>query len=208
MAKELGPKCKKCRREGEKLFLKGDKCLSSACPMLKRNYPPGLHGPKGKPRLTEYGQQLREKQKAKRIYNILERQFSNYYKKALIKKGKSADNLFELLESRLDNVVYRLNFAKSRNSAKQLVSHKHFTINGKSINIPSYKLKIGDEVSIKEKSLKTNQFTELQKIIKKETPEWLTLDTKEMKGKVVSLPSLTKERVGIDFKLIIEFYSR
>lgn len=208
MAKDIGPKCKKCRREGEKLFLKGDKCLSSACPMVKRNYPPGVHGPKGKPRLTEYGQQLREKQKAKRIYNLLEQQFLNYYKKALQTKGKSTDNLFQLLELRLDNVVYRLNFAKSRSSARQLISHKHFKVNGKSINIPSYQLKVGDEISIKEKSLKSNQFIELQKIIKKETPEWLSLDPKDLKGKVIGLPDLDKEKVGIDFRLIIEFYSR
>lgn len=208
MGKNIGPKCKKCRREGEKLFLKGDKCQSSSCVIIKRNYPPGVHGPKGKPRISNYGIQLREKQKAKRIYGILERQFRKYYKISIKTKGKSSDNLYQLLELRLDNIVYRLNYAKSRSLARQLISHKHFLINGKALNIPSYQAKVGDEISIKESSAKLKYFAELKNTIKSDTPEWLSMDIKTLKGKVVSLPNLEKEKSPIDFRAIIEFYSR
>ena len=144
MAKLLNSKCKKCRREGVKLFLKGERCLSPKCPILKRNYPPGVHGPKGRKRTTEYGTQLREKQKAKRIYGINERQFRNYYRKAISKKGDTGQILQQLLQMRFDNVIYLLRLARSRVQARQMVGHGLFLVNGKKVNIPSYQLKTKD----------------------------------------------------------------
>ena len=176
--------------------------------MIKRNYPPGVHGQRRTARLTEYGKQLREKQKAKRIYCLLEKQFSNFYKMAEKKKGNTADNFYKLLEMRLYNVVYRLEIGKSRNAARELVSHKHILVNGKTVNIPSHLVKVGDEISIRESSKKKKYFVDLKGAMKKETPDWLCFDIKEMKGKVVGEPKLDKEAVGIDFKAIIEFYSR
>ena len=150
MSKDLDHKCKQCRREGVKLFLKGEKCYGPKCPIVRRNYPPGIHGAKKtRQRLTEYGHQLREKQKAKKIYGILERPFRNYYQKAIKQKGDTNEILGQLLEMRLDNVIYRLGLAKSRKAARQLVSHGFFLVNGKKVNIPSYQVKIKDEITIK-----------------------------------------------------------
>jgi small subunit ribosomal protein S4 len=210
MGKKLGPQCKQCRREGKKLFLKGERCFTSKCAMVKRNYPPGAHGiTKRKPRVTEYGLQLREKQKAKRIYGILERQFRNYYRKAIKKVGDTGEILFQFLEQRLDNVVYRLGFAKSRKLARQLVNHGHFLVNGKKVDIPSFELKLGDIVSIKESSLKLAPFKDLSEVLKKqETVAWLSLDPKTLEGKVLVKPTKEDLAEAFDVKLIVEYYSR
>jgi len=211
MSKNLAPKCRQCRRESTKLMLKGDRCQSSKCAMVKRNYPPGMHGVKRPSRLTEYGIQLREKQKAKRYYGILETPFRNYYTKATKQKGNPIDNFLQLLEIRLDNVVYLLSLAKSRRQARELVNHGHFLVNGKKVNIPSYQVKINDEIEIKEKSKTNKNFDGIIKEVSKSNkniPEWLNLDVKTMKGKVIELPSSKTVTPIFNPKLIIEFYSR
>jgi small subunit ribosomal protein S4 len=209
MGRKLGPKCKQCRREGKKLFLKSDRCLTQKCAIVRRNYAPGAHGIKSKTRLTPYGVQLREKQKTKRIYGILEKQFSNYYKKAIAKTGDTGEIMFQLLELRLDNVVFRMGFAGSRNIARQLVSHGHILVNGKNVNIPSYEAKIGDVISIKEKSAALPQFKNLAEKIKREDMVgWISSDPKILQGKVVARPTREDLKEAFDLKLIIEYYSR
>jgi small subunit ribosomal protein S4 len=209
MSKTVGPKCKKCRRAGEKLFLRGERCSSPKCAMVKRNYPPGIHGPKGYPRSTSFGSQLKEKQNAKRMYGLTERQFHGFYEKAVKKRGNSGDILLQLLETRLDNVIYRLGFAKSRKTARQLINHGHFLINNKKVNIPSYKLKVNDEISVNPQSLKKTYFNDLIKILEKhETVSWIKLDKKSFKAKILSLPQGEELPKGIQTQLIIEFYSR
>ena len=209
MAKNLDPKCKQCRREGEKLFLKGDRCFSSKCAMVKRNYPPGAHGAKGRGRLTSYGQQLREKQKAKRLYGVLEKQFRNYFKKAVKKTGDTGEILSQSLELRFDNIVYRLGFAKSRRQARQLINHGHFLVNDKKINIPSYQVESNDVISIRPRSLETSSFKNLAKNLEKyEVSDWLILDIKELKGRVATIPKDKALDQGINMKLIVEYYSR
>lgn len=208
MARNLDPKCKRCRREGEKLFLKGEKCFSAKCPMVKRNYPPGMHGPKQqKSRKSQYGIQLREKQKVKMIYAVLEKQFRNYVHKAMRNQGDSGENLMIILETRLDNIVYRMGFAQSRGVARQLVSHNHVLVNGKKVNIPSFSVSVGDTVSIKNGSKK--MFEKLDKSTQKnDTPAWLDCDLKELKGKVLGMPVYDQVKQNLNIPLIIEFYSR
>ncbi len=209
MARNLNPKCKQCRREAQKLFLKGDRCNSPKCAMVKRNFPPGAHGVKGYPRLSGYGIQLREKQKAKRIYRLLETQFKNYFQKANKNKENTEQILLQLLEMRLDNVIYRAGFTKSRDLAKQLVSHDHFVVNGKKADIPSYQLKVGDVVAISEKSKKAKIFNNLKEQLKKaESISWLSVDPEKMEIKVVDRPKLEEAKKEFDPKLIVEFYSR
>lgn len=208
MAK-LDKKCKICRREGEKLFLKGEKCYTTKCPMVKRNYPPGVHGPKGKHRLTPFGKQLREKQKAKRIYGISEKQFHNYYQKAVHKKGDSGEILIKLLETRLDNVIYKMGLSDSRTQARQMVSHGFFVINGKRIDIPSYQVKVKDIITIKPNKIKTKNFTNRLKQLEKYVfPSWINFDLKEMKGKIISEPKSEDLKQVFDTKQIVEYYSR
>lgn len=202
-------KCRKCRREGEKLFLKGEKCATGKCPILRRNYPPGVHGPKGKGRLTGYGIQLREKQKAKRIYVLKEKQFENYVAAASKKKGNTGEFLSIILETRLDNVVYKIGLAKSRKQARQLVSHAHVVINGKRVNIPSYQVKIGQVVGLKEKDKKSEKFQSiLENLSKHQTPAWISLNAENAEGKIVSMPQGNELKQSFDPKLIIEYYSR
>jgi len=210
MARNLDKKCKQCRRIGEKLFLKGERCFTPKCAMIKRNYPPGFHGQKGYPKKTEYGLQLQEKQKAKKKYGLLEKQFHNYYKDAVILKGDSGYNLLLLLESRIDNVVYRLGLSKSRAKARQFVLHGFILVNNKKVNIPSFLVKVGDEISIKESKLSQPHFIDLQKTISKQTiPSWLTfLDNIKFKAKVISKPAIEEVIQDIDASLIIEYYSR
>jgi len=209
MAKTLDPKCKQCRREGSKLFLKGERCFSPKCPILKRNYPPGIHGPKGRRRQTEYGQQLREKQKAKKAYGILERQFRNYYRKAIAQKGDTGEIIQQLLEMRLDNVIYRLNLAKSRKQARQMVTHNLFLVNGKTVNIPSYQLKAKDEITIKPEKAKAKNFADLEKKLEKqETPGWVSFDLKTKTAKILNKPSGNELEQIFNPRLIVEFYSR
>lgn len=211
MARNLDPKCKQCRREGVKLFLKGERCLSSKCALIKRNYVPGVHGLKlGRGgRLTGYGTQLREKQKARRTYLILEAQFKKYFDQAIKKKGDTGKFLFQLLERRLDNVVFRTGMVSSRNLARQLVSHGHFLVNGKKVDIPSYQVKVKDKVSVSQRSLKKNVFQGLsEKMKSKELPEWLAFDTAALETVVIDLPDLARSATAFDLKQIIEFYSR
>jgi small subunit ribosomal protein S4 len=210
MAKNLNPKCKQCRRLGEKLFLKGERCSTPKCAIVRRNYAPGVHGPKmARRKLSEYGLQLQEKQKAKKEYNILENQFKKIFKKAQEKSGDAGENLFILLESRFDNVIYRLGFASSRSQARELISHGHFLINDKKVNIPSYQLKAGDIVKIKERSKKLKIFSALGEKLKKfETPAWLHLDAKEMQGKILHTPKFEEMKTKINAQMVVEFYSR
>jgi len=209
MAKNLDPKCKQCRREGEKLMLKGERCNSPKCAMVKKNYPPGVHGPKGRGRQSDYSLQLREKQKAKRLYNLLEKQFKITFNKANKQKGDTGENLLKILETRLDNVVYRLGFADSRSQARQLVSHGHFTVNDKKVNIPSYQVKTGDIIKIKQSSKKNKIFNNLDKKLKKvEIPSWLDFNSKELSGKVLHQPSKDDLEMKINTQMIVEFYSR
>lgn len=189
--------------------MKGERCHSAKCIMVKRNYPPGIHGVKGRGRLTPYGIQLREKQKAKRLYGLLEKQFAGYYQKAIKFKGTTSDVLGRFLEMRLDNVVYRLGFAASRKSARQLVNHSHFLINGKKVNIPSYQTKVGDVITVKPKSLSATPFKNMKETMtKKEIPGWLHINKENLEAKVTSLPQSDDLPKNVDMTLIIEYYSR
>lgn len=211
MAINQRTKCRLCRRAGEKLFLKGDRCLSPKCAMIKRNYPPGIQGPKGtKKGLTEYGKQLNQKQKVKRMYGITEKQFRKHLKEAVKQKGVAGDNLISKLETRLDNVVYRMSLTSSRATARNLVSHGHIEVNGKSLNIPSASLKIGDRIKVKKTKLEKNYFLNRQALLKKslEIPNWLSFDLKAMEGKILALPNRKDVNISIDIQEVVEFYSR
>lgn len=209
MGRYTGPVCKLCRREKEKLFLKGSKCTSSKCPVEKRAYVPGQHGQNRRSRLSDYGIQLREKQKIKRIYGLFEKQFRNYYKKADRMAGITGNNLILLLESRLDNIVYRLGFAPSRNAARQLITHRHFNVNGRIVNIPSYLTSEGDLIEVRDKAKKMEVIHASMRRVKTEnaTP-WLELDKANMLGKVIEIPE--REQIPLEVKehLVIELYSK
>lgn len=206
MARYTGPVCRLCRREGIKLYLKGDKCYSDKCPVSKRSYAPGQHGQNRK-KLSNYGMQLREKQKAKRIYGILETQFRQYYEKADRKKGITGENLLKLLETRLDNVVFRMGFGNSRVEARQLVRHGHFTVNGKKVNIPSYQVKVGDTIAVKEADRSREKFKALAEVAKT-TPEWLSVDMENLTGKVIAEPKREDIDIPVQETLIVELYSK
>jgi small subunit ribosomal protein S4 len=209
MPKGSNSKCTQCRREGEKLFLKGEKCSTGKCSMVKRNYPPGQHGGKGRGRMSNYGQQLREKQKAKRQYGLKETQFYNYFQKAEQQAGDTAESLSRLLESRLDNVVYRLGIGTSRVLSRQLVSHGQFLVNGRSTDIPSFQVRVNDTIQVKPNRITKKYFQDtLKRIAKYETPVWLTLDKSKLEGKVLALPSAADLKQNFQTQLIIEFYSR
>ncbi|MEK7625347.1 MAG: 30S ribosomal protein S4 [Patescibacteria group bacterium] len=202
MARDIRPKHKLCRKYGEKL------CDSVKCPVLKRSYPPGQHGPNQKrPKLSGYGKQLREKQKVKRIYGILERQFSNYVAEASKKSGDTSKFLLSYLESRLDNVIYRTGITPSRAAARQLVNHGHVLVNGKQVDIPSYRVKVGEAIELNATSKKSKLFENISEAIsKKEMPHWLSVDAKKLSAKVLNNP--TVENPNFDAKSIIGFYSR
>lgn len=208
----IDSKCRICRRLGVKLFLKGEKCLSPKCPMVKRNYPPGQKGKRRPTPFSEYGKALREKQKLKNWYNLRERQFKNYVKKILERRGKVEDAsslLIKILESRLDNVIFRLGFANSKSQARRLVSHGHFLVNGKSINTPSYLVKRGDLISLKPQRAKKTIFQNLKNLLKKhKTPSWLALDVEKLEGKVIAEPTLEEAAPPVEISTIFEFYSR
>ena len=207
MGRYIGPSCRLCRREGEKLFLKGKKCLSPKCPFEKRPYPPGQHTRVKK--LSDYGIRLREKQKVKRIYGISETQMKKYFREAEKMKGLAGENLLKLLELRLDNVVYRLGFADSRKQARQLVRHGHFLVNGEKVDIPSYRVKPGDIIAWREKSKKTFPYQKaLQEINEVIVPPWLELDREKMIGRVLREPERSDIDYRVDERLIVEFYSR
>ncbi len=205
-------KCKICRRLGVKLFLKGDRCFSPKCSMVRKAYPPGKKGKRRIKALSEYGKELREKQKLKNWYNLKERQFRKYVKEVLEKRGKVKDtsaSLVETLESRLDNVIFRLGFANSRVQAKQLVSHGHFLVSGKSVDIPSYQLKKGDVVALKPQKIKKSIFQNLKNLLKKhKTPSWLELDAEKLEGKVIGKPTIEEVAPPVEISAIFEFYSR
>ncbi|MBC8180770.1 30S ribosomal protein S4 [candidate division KSB1 bacterium] len=209
MARYKGPDCKLCRREAQKLFLKGTKCNSSKCPFEKKGYAPGQHGKTRRFKQSEYGVQLREKQKVRRIYGILEAQFRNYFAKADQMKGITGENLLKLLESRLDTVVYRLGFAPSRKTARQLVRHRHFMVNDRLVDIPSYSVKVGDVVKVRDKSKKLNVIhTSLRKIKDDRQYSWLSLDKANLTGTFQDVPSREDIPDLINESLIVELYSK
>ena len=206
MAKYTGADCRLCRREGCKLFLKGERCLSSKCPIEKKAAVPGVHG-QARKKATEYSLQLREKQKVKRAYGLLEKQFKKYYEIAENMKGIVGENMLSLLERRLDNVVYRLGIGSSRAESRQIVNHGHITVNGKRVNIPSYLVKVGDVISIKENKKEIEAFKAL-KDIKVVLPKWLEFDSTALVGKVNALPQRDDIDLNIKEHLIIELYSK
>lgn len=211
MGRHLGPVCTLCRREGEKLYLKGDRCYTPKCAIERRNFIPGQHGPTGSMRRkqSDYAVQLREKQKARRIYGVLERQFRRYFGEASKSKGVTGATLLQLLETRFDNVVYRLGFASSRKQGRQLISHGHFAVNGKKASVASYILKPGDVVTVAEKSRSSPYFQAVAKEnARRSTLEWLELDIANYTGKVVSLPSRKQIDTPLKEQLIVEYYSR
>ncbi|NLL53368.1 MAG: 30S ribosomal protein S4 [Peptococcaceae bacterium] len=209
MAKYTEPVCRLCRREGQKLFLKGDRCYTNKCAIDRRSYAPGMHGQSRGKKPTEFGIQLREKQKARRIYGVLEKQFRGYFDKAARQKGMTGENLLRILERRLDNVVYRLGFAASRPEARQFVTHGHITVNGKRVDIASYQVKVGEVISIKEKSRELNRVKEMiERLRDRSVPAWLSLDVENVTGTVIQLPSREDVQIPIEEHLIVEKYSR
>jgi small subunit ribosomal protein S4 len=212
MARYTGPVCKLCRREGEKLFLKGTRCFSPKCAIERRAYPPGQHGRGAafrRRRASDYSRQLREKQKARRIYGVMERQFRRYYREALRRSGMTGENLLVLLESRLDNVVYRLGFADSRMQARQLVQHGHIDLNGHRTKASSALLNPGDIVSVHERSRRLDYFKELAAVIEeRNVPGWLTIEPSQLSGRVLTLPTREAIDQPLDEHLIVEYYSR
>lgn len=211
MARHVDSVCKLCRREGEKLFLKGARCFSPKCAIEKRSYPPGLHGRQAQFRRKEsdFGVQLRAKQKIRRMYGVFERQFRRYFKEALRLKGLTGENLLMILESRLDNTIYRLGLATSRAQARQLVSHGHFDVNGRKTNIPSFLVSVGDVIVVREKSQKSPIFKEIAAGLDSgKVPSWLSLNEKAMSGQVLEMPSREHVDVSLEEQLVVEYYSR
>ncbi|MEW5722954.1 MAG: 30S ribosomal protein S4 [Thermodesulfobacteriota bacterium] len=208
MARYTGSACRICRRENTRLFLKGDRCYSDKCAFERRSYPPGQHGQR-RTKITDYGVQLREKQKVKRMYGLLEKQFRSYFHKAERMKGITGTNLLVLLERRLDNIVYRLGFAASRDQSRQLVRHNHFLVNGRKVNIPSYLVKVGDTVSVREGSRKVALILEsMETVARRGVPEWLELDKSDFSGAVRAYPRREDLTMPIQEQLIVELYSK
>jgi len=210
VARYTGPKCRLCRREGIKLFLKGERCYTDKCAFERRSYPPGQHGPlQVRIKLSDYGIRLREKQKVKRIYGVSEKQMRKYYELATKVPGQAGHNLLQLLERRLDNVIYRLGFANSRSQARQYVNHGFFKVNGKDVDIPSYLVKQGDIIELKEKYRNNPLIKEsLESVIRRGIPSWLELDIDNFKGIIKNLPTREDITMPIQESYIIEFYSR
>ena len=208
MARYTGPVCRLCRREGTKLFLKGSRCYSGKCALERRSYAPGQHG-QGRKKVTEYGIQLREKQKARRFYGVLEAQFRRYFAQAAREKGVTGERLLQLLEIRLDNVVYRAGFAESRAQARQFVRHGHFTVNGKRVNIPSFLVKEGEVIAVAEKSRSMTVFSDLPETLNaRRIVPWISLNPAELSATIVSLPKREDIDVPVQEHLIVERYSR
>ena len=208
MARYNDAVCRLCRREGQKLFLKGDRCYTEKCALERRAYAPGMHG-QGRSKTSEYGQQLREKQKAKRYYGLLESQFHKYYEMAVQGKGQTGENLLALCESRLDNVVYRLGFAMSRPEARQLVTHAHFTVNGRKVNIPSYLVKPGMVITLKDSSKSLEKIkANVEANAFRQPPKWLEYDANNMIAKVTAVPAREDIDLPIEEHLIVELYSK
>ncbi len=209
MARYVGPVCRLCRREGMKLFLKGERCYGEKCAIEKRNVPPGEHGKTRKARLVGYGLQLREKQKVKRTYGVLENQFRRYFEAADRQRGITGERLLQLLERRLDNVVYRLGLATSRPQARQLVRHGHFLINGRRTDVPSYSVHEGDVVSVRAKSAKNLSIQHAMEEVKgRGIPEWLTFEAETMVGRIASMPTRAQINLPVQEQLIVELYSK
>ncbi|MBS4034151.1 MAG: 30S ribosomal protein S4 [Ignavibacterium sp.] len=208
MARYTDSVCKLCRRERQKLFLKGQKCYSEKCPIESRNYPPGQHGLSRRSKVSEYGIQLREKQKIKRSYGILETQFRNYFEKAIKQKGKTGANLVKLLERRLDNVVYRLGFASSRKQARQLIRHRHILINNNLVDIPSYLVVPGDNIQVKDSSKKLDAIHNSLKRVKDNTYGWLSVDKASLTGTFIQIPDREDVPLNANEQLVVELYSK
>ncbi|MGQ0720654.1 MAG: 30S ribosomal protein S4 [Candidatus Eiseniibacteriota bacterium] len=209
MARNIDPKCRQCRREGVKLFLKGDRCLTLKCAIERRNYPPGVHGQSMRRKVSDYGVQLREKQKARRMYGVLERQFRGYYRRATGMKGVTGENLLRMLEMRLDNLVFRLGMASSRSQARQLVLHRHLSVNGRTVTIPSYQCKPGDRIAMRENSRKLDVVkASLDSRDPSSLVSWLNVDKESLAGSVLSSPSREQIPVPLNEQLIVELYSK
>jgi len=207
MAVYHGPRCRQCRREGVKLMLKGERCKTENCALERRPFPPGARQVKRRRQATEYNMQLREKQKIRRIYGVLEKQFIRYFAKATKSTGVTGERLLQLLEMRFDNIIYRLGLASSRSSARQLVLHNHFRINGKKVNIPSYQLKPGDVISVREKSKNLEAIHNALKTMK-DTPEWLSVDKVKLEGSIINIPERAAIAMDVQEQLVVELYSR
>jgi len=208
MARHTGSACRICRRENLKMFLKGDRCHTDKCAIERRPYPPGQHG-QGRTKFSEYGLQLREKQKVKRLYGLLETQFRGYYHWASSTKGKTGENLLRYLEQRLDNVAFRAGFADTRNEARQLVRHGHFAVNGRKVNIPSYQTRAGDVITVRERSKKVVRISEaLEAVDRRGLPQWIELDKKAFTAKLKSAPAREDITMPIAEQLIVELYSK
>ncbi len=200
--------CKNCRQSGQKLFLKGDRCHTPKCPMVKKPYAPGAHG-KRRRRISEYGLQLKEKQKMRNIYGLREKQFRNYFKKALQEKGVVGDNLIQKLESRLDNIIFKLGLAESLKKARQIVNHGHVLVNNRKIDIPSYQVKPKDVIKIKKSKINSLLFKDLKTELKKhKTPNWLSFDKNKLEAKILSQPKPEDVNIPVDIHMIVEYYSR
>ncbi|UCF73892.1 MAG: 30S ribosomal protein S4 [Deltaproteobacteria bacterium] len=209
MARYTGAACRLCRRENLKLFLKGDRCYTDKCGFERRSYAPGQHGQRRRGKISDYGVQLREKQKVKRIYGVLEKQFRRYYFKADRQKGITGTNLLVLLERRLDNIVYRMGFASSRDQARQLVRHSHFTVNERKVNIPSYSVRIGDVIEVRERSRAIASVLEaMETVVRREIPPWLEVDAGKFHGIVKAFPNREELTMPINEQLIVELYSK
>lgn len=208
MAKYSGALCRICRREGEKLFLKGDRCYTEKCAIERRKYPPGQHG-QGYRKLSDYGVQLREKQKVRKIYGLLEREFRRYFYKAETKKGITGEILLQFLETRLDNMVYRMGFTPNRREARQLVNHGHFLVNGKKVDIPSYEIKSGYFIEVKESSRNVPEVIDsISKAEHRGIPPWVEVDSANMRGKVLHIPTREEIQLPVQEQLIVELYSK
>ena len=208
VARYTGPLCRICRREGEKLFLKGDRCYTEKCAIDRRKYPPGQHG-QGFRKLSDYGIQLREKQKVRKTYGLLERKFRRYFQEAERKKGITGEVLLQLLESRLDNIVYRMGFASNRRKARQFVNHGHFLVNGKRVTLASYETKAGDTIEVDESSRDIPEILDsLSKAEHRGIPAWVEIDSEKMKGKILNIPSREEIQLPVKEQLIVELYSK
>jgi small subunit ribosomal protein S4 len=208
MARYTGPVCKLCRREGTKLFLKGERCFSQKCAIETRNYPPGDHGRDRRRKVSTYGTQLREKQKIRRMYGMMEKQFRLYYKEADRRTGVTGEILMQLLELRLDNLVYRMGFAPSRASARQLVRHRHFSVNGQTVDIPSYQVRPGDVLAVREKSRKVGVIVECMESRRGSDLEWFSVNEKSMEGRVLNVPRRDQIPAPVQEQLVVELYSK
>jgi len=209
LARYTGPSCRLCRRENLKLYLKGDRCYGGKCAFERRAYAPGQHGQRRGAKFSDYRIQLREKQKVKRIYGVLENQFRGYYLRAEKQKGITGTNLLILLESRLDNIVYRMGFATSRDQARQMVRHNHIQVNGRKVNIPSYQVKPGDKVDVKEKSRNVLQILEaMETVVRRGIPSWIEVDKEKFQGALMALPNREEFTIPVQEQLIVELYSK